>query len=108
MTCTSVCVRVDRLVSLKCIQISYNATVLSPFIYYHTVNLSSHTIQVDLIFLYIIYVTQLKLAFFDHVTGSRPGAVIASCWSAMMYFGESGYVETTKKIITTTRYIAEQ
>lgn len=33
--------------------------------------------------------------------GSRPGAVIASTWAAMMYFGESGYVESTRKIIQT-------
>ncbi|XP_020612836.1 sphingosine-1-phosphate lyase 1-like [Orbicella faveolata] len=35
------------------------------------------------------------------IPGSRPGAVIASTWAAMMYFGESGYVESTRKIIQT-------
>ena len=41
-------------------------------------------------------------------TGSRSGAVIASCWAAMMYFGEAGYVESTRKIVSTTRYIAKE
>lgn len=39
------------------------------------------------------------------MSGSRSGAVIAACWAAMMHFGESGYVETTKKIVGVTRYI---
>ncbi|XP_041363626.1 sphingosine-1-phosphate lyase 1-like [Gigantopelta aegis] len=40
--------------------------------------------------------------------GSRAGAIIAACWSAMMFMGESGYVDATRKIITTARYIIEE
>ncbi|KAL9979255.1 hypothetical protein ACROYT_G016892 [Oculina patagonica] len=39
--------------------------------------------------------------------GSRPGAVIASTWAALMYFGESGYVDSTRKIVQTRMKIEE-
>lgn len=39
------------------------------------------------------------------IAGSRPGAIIASTWATMMYFGEEGYVEATRKIISTTQKI---
>ncbi|XP_076759122.1 sphingosine-1-phosphate lyase [Xylocopa sonorina] len=39
------------------------------------------------------------------VSGSRAGGIIASCWAALMYFGYDEYVESTKKIIQTTKYI---
>nr|XP_002127038.1 sphingosine-1-phosphate lyase 1 [Ciona intestinalis] len=39
--------------------------------------------------------------------GSRSGAIIAACWATMMYFGREGYVNRTKKIITTARYIEQ-
>uniref|UniRef100_A0A3B5L6B8 sphinganine-1-phosphate aldolase n=1 Tax=Xiphophorus couchianus TaxID=32473 RepID=A0A3B5L6B8_9TELE len=39
------------------------------------------------------------------VAGSRPGGIIAACWATMMYMGESGYVDATKKIIGTARKI---
>uniref|UniRef100_A0A667Y9N7 sphinganine-1-phosphate aldolase n=1 Tax=Myripristis murdjan TaxID=586833 RepID=A0A667Y9N7_9TELE len=35
------------------------------------------------------------------VAGSRPGGIIAACWATMMHMGENGYVEMTKKIIST-------
>lgn len=38
--------------------------------------------------------------------GSRPGALIAGCWAAMLYFGRSGYVEATKRIVSTSRQLA--
>ncbi|KAK2181649.1 hypothetical protein NP493_386g02034 [Ridgeia piscesae] len=38
-------------------------------------------------------------------SGSRPGAIIAACWATLVYMGEEGYVESTRKIITTTRHI---
>ncbi|KAK3091804.1 hypothetical protein FSP39_022743 [Pinctada imbricata] len=41
------------------------------------------------------------------VGGSRAGAIIAVCWATLMYFGEEGYVQSTKKIISTARYICE-
>uniref|UniRef100_A0A8C4WIM5 Sphingosine-1-phosphate lyase 1 n=1 Tax=Gopherus evgoodei TaxID=1825980 RepID=A0A8C4WIM5_9SAUR len=39
------------------------------------------------------------------IAGSRPGGIIAACWATMMYMGEDGYVEATKKIISTARFI---
>ncbi|MBN3311939.1 SGPL1 lyase, partial [Atractosteus spatula] len=39
------------------------------------------------------------------IAGSRPGGIIAACWATMMHMGESGYVEATKKIIKTARFI---
>uniref|UniRef100_A0A8D0LB81 Sphingosine-1-phosphate lyase 1 n=1 Tax=Sphenodon punctatus TaxID=8508 RepID=A0A8D0LB81_SPHPU len=42
------------------------------------------------------------------VAGSRPGGIIAACWATMMYMGEDGYVEATKKIITTARFIESE
>jgi len=40
--------------------------------------------------------------------GSRSGAVVSTCWAAMMYYGREGYVESTRKIVTTTRFIEAQ
>ncbi|XP_015439311.1 PREDICTED: sphingosine-1-phosphate lyase [Dufourea novaeangliae] len=39
------------------------------------------------------------------INGSRAGGIIASCWATMMYFGYDGYLDATKKIIETTKYI---
>ncbi|GFR80609.1 sphingosine-1-phosphate lyase 1 [Elysia marginata] len=39
--------------------------------------------------------------------GSRAGAIVAACWATMVHFGEEGYVDSTKRIISTTRYIAD-
>jgi sphinganine-1-phosphate aldolase len=39
------------------------------------------------------------------VCGSRAGSVIASTWACMLYHGLDGYVENTKAIIDTSRYI---
>ncbi|KAI8821385.1 pyridoxal phosphate-dependent transferase [Fimicolochytrium jonesii] len=41
------------------------------------------------------------------IAGSRPGALIAGCWAAMVHFGESGYVKSTKEIMTSARRIRE-
>lgn len=40
--------------------------------------------------------------------GSRPGALIATCWAAMMYHGVEGYVQATDKIIKTTKWIKNE
>ncbi|RKP24621.1 pyridoxal phosphate-dependent transferase [Syncephalis pseudoplumigaleata] len=40
------------------------------------------------------------------VAGSRPGALIAACWTALMSMGEAGYVETTRAIVECARRIA--
>ncbi|KRZ70667.1 Sphingosine-1-phosphate lyase 1, partial [Trichinella papuae] len=37
--------------------------------------------------------------------GSRNGANSASCWATMLHFGIYGYVQCTRKIIRTARYI---
>ncbi|XP_055316941.1 sphingosine-1-phosphate lyase [Sitodiplosis mosellana] len=39
------------------------------------------------------------------VNGSRAGGSIAACWATMLHFGIDGYVEATKRVIDTTRYI---
>uniref|UniRef100_A0A2M3Z547 sphinganine-1-phosphate aldolase n=1 Tax=Anopheles braziliensis TaxID=58242 RepID=A0A2M3Z547_9DIPT len=42
------------------------------------------------------------------VSGSRAGGIIAATWATMINFGLDGYVEATKRIIDTTRYIEQQ
>lgn len=42
------------------------------------------------------------------VSGSRAGGNIATCWATLMYFGKEGYLEATKKIIETRKYIEER
>ncbi|KAF6768252.1 hypothetical protein AHF37_05447 [Paragonimus kellicotti] len=40
--------------------------------------------------------------------GSRSGALIAVCWATMMHFGRQGYIESTRRIVKTTRFIANE
>ncbi|GFY57182.1 sphingosine-1-phosphate lyase [Trichonephila inaurata madagascariensis] len=40
-----------------------------------------------------------------NLSGSRSGGVIATCWASLLYHGEEGYVEATKKIISVTKYV---
>lgn len=40
--------------------------------------------------------------------GSRQGAVIAATWATMLYFGEAGYVESTRRIIQTREKIEKE
>ncbi|RKP14564.1 pyridoxal phosphate-dependent transferase [Piptocephalis cylindrospora] len=40
------------------------------------------------------------------LAGSRPGALIAGCWSALMRIGHAGYVDSTRQIIGCAREIA--
>lgn len=42
------------------------------------------------------------------IGGSRPGGIIAACWAALMHFGENGYVEATKQIIKTARFLKSE
>lgn len=35
--------------------------------------------------------------------GSRPGVLVAQCWTTMMHLGKSGYVDSTRRIVRTTR-----
>lgn len=37
------------------------------------------------------------------IAGSRPGALIAGCWSALMYMGENGYLKACKDIVGARR-----
>ncbi|CEG67498.1 Putative Sphingosine-1-phosphate lyase [Rhizopus microsporus] len=39
------------------------------------------------------------------IAGSRPGALIAGCWAALMRMGEDGYLDTCKQIIGARRAI---
>ena len=39
--------------------------------------------------------------------GSRSGAIVAACWATLVHIGRKGYIERTRKIITTARYIEE-
>ncbi|NXG08140.1 SGPL1 lyase, partial [Sakesphorus luctuosus] len=42
------------------------------------------------------------------VAGSRPGGIIAACWATLLHIGESGYVEATKRIIKTARFLESE
>jgi len=42
------------------------------------------------------------------IGGSRAGGIIAACWASLVYHGREGYVESTRKIVQTTRYIADK
>jgi len=41
------------------------------------------------------------LYFSPTISGSRPGALIAECWAAMVSMGKNGYMEATEKILST-------
>ena len=45
------------------------------------------------------------LYFSPTFAGSRPGALSAACWAAMLAMGESGYIEATEKILKTAAKI---
>ena len=40
--------------------------------------------------------------------GSRPGALIAAAWAAMVSMGEQGYLDAARRILETTRWINEE
>lgn len=39
------------------------------------------------------------------MAGSRPGAISAGCWAAMLNFGMDGYVDTTKRILDAAMHL---
>jgi len=39
------------------------------------------------------------------IAGSRPGALVACCWSAMMHMGMDGYLKSTKEILETVDFV---
>jgi sphinganine-1-phosphate aldolase len=45
------------------------------------------------------------LYFSPTFAGSRPGALIAACWAAMVATGEEGYLEATRRILETAATI---
>lgn len=45
------------------------------------------------------------LYFSPTFAGSRPGALSASCWAALLSVGEKGYLDATKKIMATAEII---
>ena len=45
------------------------------------------------------------LYFSPTIAGSRPGALSAACWAAMLSIGEEGYLRATKAIIETADHI---
>ena len=47
------------------------------------------------------------LYFSPTFAGSRPGALSATCWAAMLAMGESGYLDATKQILETARRIKD-
>ncbi|XP_039250909.1 sphingosine-1-phosphate lyase 1-like [Styela clava] len=42
------------------------------------------------------------------LSGSRTGTVISGCWAVMVKFGRIGYVDCTRKVIKTARYITKE
>ena len=40
--------------------------------------------------------------------GSRPGALIAAAWAAMVSMGEQGYLDAAKRILETTRWMKDE
>uniref|UniRef100_A0A5F8G8Q2 sphinganine-1-phosphate aldolase n=1 Tax=Monodelphis domestica TaxID=13616 RepID=A0A5F8G8Q2_MONDO len=42
------------------------------------------------------------------MAGSRPGGIIAACWATLMHVGLNGYVEATKSIIRTARFLKSE
>jgi glutamate/tyrosine decarboxylase-like PLP-dependent enzyme len=47
------------------------------------------------------------LYFSPTFAGSRPGALSAACWAAMVSMGEAGYMEATQRILETAETIKE-
>ena len=45
------------------------------------------------------------LYFSPTLAGSRPGALSAACWAALVSIGEQGYLDATKKILETAEEI---
>ncbi len=47
------------------------------------------------------------LYFSPTLAGSRPGALSAACWAAMLSLGEAGYLEATRAILTAAALIKQ-
>ena len=42
------------------------------------------------------------------MAGSRAGGIVAATWATMMFMGLDGYVESTRKVVETTRWLAKE
>ena len=42
------------------------------------------------------------------IAGSRAGSTIATCWASLLHYARNGYVEATKKILETTKYVKDE
>jgi len=42
------------------------------------------------------------------ISGSKAGGITAACWASLVYHGRSGYVDSTRKIVKTTKYITDE
>lgn len=47
------------------------------------------------------------LYFSPTIAGSRPGALSAACWAAMVSLGEQGYLEATRRLMETAKTIRQ-
>ena len=48
------------------------------------------------------------LYFSPTLSGSRPGALSAVCWAAMVSLGENGYMEAARRILETTAWLKKE
>lgn len=48
------------------------------------------------------------LYFSPTFAGSRPGALSATCWAAMVSMGEKGYLEAARRILETTAWLKQE
>jgi sphinganine-1-phosphate aldolase len=48
------------------------------------------------------------LYFTPTFAGSRPGALVAACWAAMVAMGESGYLDATRRILETAAWLKQE
>jgi sphinganine-1-phosphate aldolase len=44
----------------------------------------------------------------SNIGGSRAGGIVAACWASLVNYGRQGYIDCTRKVVATTKYIAEQ
>ncbi len=52
--------------------------------------------------------TEIGLYPSPTLAGSRAGGIVAATWATMMFMGIDGYVENTRKVVETTRWLAKE
>ncbi|KAI9364469.1 pyridoxal phosphate-dependent transferase [Zopfochytrium polystomum] len=91
--------RVDGVTAISCDTHKYGfAPKGSSVIMYHTKELRKHQYFIAPNWPGGVYASPT-------ISGSRAGALIAGCWTALMKFGEEGYIETTREIVGAARKI---